>query len=50
MCSLDVSPVAPEGLIKTELSQNLEPGAVDVGEHIEVISDDELSLILMNYY
>ena len=52
MCSVDVSPVAPEGLIATEtgLSQNLEAGAVDVGEHIEVIRDDELSLIPMSYY
>ena len=49
MCSLDVSPVAPEGLIKTELSQNLEAVAVDVAEHIEVIRDDELSLIPISY-
>ena len=52
MSNMNVSPVAPEGLIENEplLSQNLESGAVDVGKHIEVISDDELSLILVNYY
>ena len=47
---MDVSLVAPEGLIKNEtgLSQYLEAGAIDVAEHIEVISDDELSLILIS--
>ena len=52
MCSVDVSPVAPEGFIKTEtvLSQNLASCAVDVGEQIEVISDNEQSLILTSYY
>ena len=50
MSNMDVSPVAREGLIETEtgLSQNLEAGAVDVAEHIEVIIDDELSLIPMS--
>ena len=39
MGNMGVSPVAPEGLNETEtgLSQNLEAGAVDVAEHIEVI-------------
>ena len=52
MCSLDVSPVAPEGCIKTEtgLSQNFEAGAVDVAKQIEVISDNEQSLMLTSYY
>ena len=48
---MDVSPVAPEGHIKTEtgLSQNLEAGAIDVAEHIEVFNDDKLRLIQISY-
>ena len=52
MSNMNVSPVAPEGLIENEplLSQNLESGALDVAEHFEVISYNELSLILMSYH
>ena len=52
MSNMNVSPVAPEGLFENEplLSQNLESGAVDVAEHFEVISYNELSLILMSYH
>ena len=48
---MDVSLVAPEGLIKTEtgLSQYLEAGAIDVAEQIEVFNDDELRLIQIRY-
>ena len=51
MGNMDVSPVAPEGHIKTEtgLSQNLEAGAIDVAEHIEVFNDDKLRLIQISY-
>ena len=49
MGNMGVPPVAPEGLIKTGtvLSQNLASCAVDVGKQIEVISDNEQSLILL---
>ena len=51
MSNMDVSPVAQEGLIETEtgLSQNLEAGAIDVAEQIEVFNDDELRLIQIRY-
>ena len=51
MSNMDVSPVAREGLIETEtgLSQNLEAGAIDVAEQIEVFNDDELRLIQIRY-